>query len=96
MTMSQVQSIPDPEVKAIADEVVQVARLAAEKATLASIDPASYKLAGGKSSFESILSRRFADLDPAQRVSAEANMSARWLGQRRLALGSTGALRRLT
>lgn len=75
ITMAQVQSIPNPTVKAVADEIVQIARLAIEKATLSSANPAEYKIAGGASSFESIFSKRFQSLDPELRQQAEFKLS---------------------
>jgi hypothetical protein len=77
ITMSQVFTIQDPTVKAVADEVVQTARVAAEKAAAVSANPALYSLRGGTNSFERIMSRRFAELSPARQSAAEANVISR-------------------
>jgi hypothetical protein len=58
ITVSQVGTIADRRIKALADDVATTVRLAAEKATVNAIDPAQYPLSRKQNSLERIFSAR--------------------------------------
>ena len=70
ITVSQVGTIADRRIKAIADEVATTVRLAAAKATVNAINPAQYPLSQRPSSLERIFSARLASLTRTQQGKA--------------------------